>query len=150
MKRITIILFVFICIGLISFIPPKAAQNTGVVVIVNVKNPVETMTAGHIKLTFLKKIRKRWDNYPKTIKPIDYFDNTMLRKSFYNNVLKMDLQAAERFFLERQYQRAEIPPKKVNYASQVISYVTENEGAIGYLPADIKIPSTVKIVYRYP
>jgi hypothetical protein len=73
-----------------------------------------------------------------------------VQRAFYKNRLKMESPAVERYFVERQYQRAETPPKKVTSVANVIAFVKTNEGAIGYIPADTKLPAGVKIVLRYP
>ncbi|MCU0428554.1 MAG: hypothetical protein MUF42_01155 [Cytophagaceae bacterium] len=126
-------------------------QNLGteMVVIVNNSNPVSTLTSSQVKLTYLRKINKRWKELNKNILPVDRKSDQDLRKSFIKEVLQMSPEELSRYYTEREYQNAEAPPVKLNSDAEVIAYVESNVGAIGYVSkaAANANANKVKVVY---
>jgi len=139
------LLVIFISSGFIS--SPNVIQSD-LAVIINVDNPVATMTASQVKLTYLRKINKRWKELNKNIVPIDRKTDTESRKGFLKEVLQMTSDDFSRYFTEREYQNAEAPPVKFASDDEMIDYVENNIGAIGFVSKSaIKPGSKVKIVF---
>lgn len=139
------ILVVFISSGFIS--SPNAVQSE-LAVIVNADNPVATMTASQVKLTYLRKINKRWKELNKNIIPLDRKTDNEIRKSFLKEVLQMTSDDYSRYFTEREYANAEAPPVKLSSDDEIIEYVENNIGAIGFVSKSaIKAGGKVKIVF---
>jgi ABC-type phosphate transport system substrate-binding protein len=127
----------------------RAAYNTEneLVVIVNNANPVAAMTASQVKLTYLRKINKRWKELNKNIVPLDRKSDNEARKMFMKDVLQMSSDEVVRYFTEREYQNAEAPPVKFASDDEIIEYVENNVGAIAYVSkSSIKADSKVKVV----
>ena len=138
-------LVVFVSSGFIS--SPNATQSD-LAVIVNADNPVATLTASQVKLTYLRKINKRWKELNKNIVPLDRKTDSESRKGFLKEVLQMTSDDFSRYFTEREYQNAEAPPVKFGSDDEVIDYVENNIGAIGYVSKGaIKSGSKVTIVF---
>lgn len=147
MKKI-IIIIPFLLIVLSAFAP--AAE---IAIIVNKENTIEKLTVGEAKLYWLRKIKKRWPDINKNIKPVDRKSGNPEQDAFYAKVLGMSATDVETYFSTRQYEAAEKPQDKFASDAAVIDFVAEEAGAIGFvntasLTADAK--AKVKIVLIVP
>ena len=109
----TLSLFILLSTGfLLNSSTPKEMQGSEIVVVLNPNNPVTSMTAGEVKLMWLRKIKKRWPQLKKNIKPVDRSHSCTERDQFYNKILDMSADEVETYFIQKQYQNAEKPPEK--------------------------------------
>lgn len=143
--------FIMVGLGILiastSFVSAPAHLESETVVILNADNPVATMTASQVKLTYLRKINKRWKEINKNIVPLDRKADCDTRKVFYKDVLQMSSDEVTRYFTEREYQNAEAPPLKFATDDEIIEYVENNVGAIAFVnKASVKTGSKVKVV----
>jgi len=134
----------------LSAFAPAAPE---IAIIVNKENTVEKLTAGEVKLYWLRKIKKRWPELNKNIKPVDRKTSNPEQDAFYAKVLGMSAADVETYFSQRQYESAEKPQDKLASDAAIIDFVAEEAGAIGFvntasLTADAK--SKVKIVLLVP
>ncbi len=142
----------FLFILLLPFVNPPTGQDDtmGLVVIVNSANNTAALTKSEVKLTYLRKINKRWPGINKNIVPVDRRDMPETKKLFLAKLLNMSSQDMTRYFTEREYMNAEMPPVTFSSDAEIIDYVGENVGAIGYvnvnsINGDNK--SKVRVVY---
>lgn len=127
MKKI-IILIPFLLIVLSAFAPA-----TEIAIIVNKENTIDKLTVGEVKLYWLRKIKKRWPDLNKNIKPVDRKTSNPEQDAFYGKVLGMSATDVETYFSQRQYEAAEKPQDKFNSDSAIIDFVAEEAGAIGFV-----------------
>lgn len=129
-----------------SVLKPNHTEGE-LVIIINASNPVAVMTASQVKLTYLRKINKRWKEINKNIVPIDRKSDNEIRKSFMKEVLQMSSDEMSRYFTEREYQNAEAPPIKLTSDDDIIDYVSNNIGAIAFVSkSSLKGDNKVKVV----
>jgi hypothetical protein len=136
-------------ISLTSF--DHVASTTEYVMIVNSNNTIGEMSKDECKLYYLKKVKKRWPGINKNIKPSKLKITNATQKFFYYNVLLMTEQDVEYYFSQKQYSSAELPPAAFDSESEIVQYVSNEIGAIGFVKessigSDMK--SKVKIIYR--
>lgn len=148
MKK-TILLISILFVTLSAFAP--AAPELAI--IVNKENTIDKLTAGEVKLYWLRKIKKRWPDLNKNIKPVDRKTSNPEQDAFYAKVLGMSAADVETYFSQRQYESAEKPQDKLASDAAIIDFVAEEAGAIGFvnsasLTADAK--SKVKVVLLVP
>ena len=146
MKRILLLLF----IGLLMSFKMNNTSGSSIAIIVNKDNPVATLSAGEVKLYWLRKIKKRWPEINKNIRPADYKSKNAAQETFYATILKMSASDVETYFTQKQYESAEKPQDKLASSSAMVDFVAGEPGAIGYvdastLSADDK--AKVKIVF---
>ncbi len=125
-------------------------KEYGFVVIINPKNPVKSMTKSEVKLTYLRKINKRWPGINKNIVPVDRKDMPDFKRNFLSDLINMSAQDMSRYFTERQYMNAEMPPITFGTDEEIVDYVANNIGAIGYISIGSLTESTrnkVKVVF---
>jgi ABC-type phosphate transport system substrate-binding protein len=110
-------------------------RNAGIeiAVIVNKENPIQTLTVSEAKLYYLRKLKKRWPRINKNIMPADRKKKCSEQEAFYAKVLGMSATEVEQYFVNRQLQNAERPQDKFMTESEIINFVEEEPGAIGYV-----------------
>ena len=132
-----------------SFDIKHGATAESIVVIVNKGNPVTTLSASEVKLYYLRKIKKRWPEINKNIRPADLKKQCGERDAFYA-LLGLSDSEVEQYFVTKQLQNAERPPDKFATEAELIDFVAEEIGSIGYIKASSITPGVsakVKVVF---
>lgn len=127
--KTTFILAALLFMTLTAFAP----AGTEVAIIINKENPVEKLTAGEAKLYWLRKIKKRWPELNKNIKPVDRKTKNAEQDAFYAKVLGMSAADVETYFNAKQYESGEKPQDKFSSDAEIIAFVGEEAGAIGFV-----------------
>ncbi len=133
-------------IMLTAFAP---AAGPELAVVINKDNPVDKLTAGEVKLFWLRKIKKRWRISIKNIKPADRKTKTAEQDAFYTKVLGMSANDVETYFTQKQYESGEKPQDKFTTDGAIIDFVGEEAGAIGFVNTAALTPEArtkVKVV----
>jgi ABC-type phosphate transport system substrate-binding protein len=129
-----------------TFLTPAPPE---VAIIVNTENPVGQLSAGEVKLYWLRKIKKRWPVVNKNIKPVDRKTTNPDQDIFYSKVLGMSASDVETYFNQKQYESGEKPQDKFGSDDAIIDFVSQEVGAIGFVNASslsAQAKSKVKIV----
>ncbi|NJK86124.1 MAG: hypothetical protein HC906_09295 [Bacteroidales bacterium] len=122
-------------------------QSGSLVIIVSKNNPVNQLTVQEVKNYYLRKSKSRWPQNNSLIFPIDYKENTALRKKFLKDVLHMTGEEFSTYFYQQKISNGDRPPIEVNDITQVISGIEKFEGGIGYaFRSEITDINKVKIV----
>lgn len=131
-----------------SFTIPASPPAVEIAVIVNASNPVEKLSSEIVKNFWLRRFVKRWKETSKSILPADRKNKCSEQEVFYNSVLGLDPSAVEAYLSARQYQSGDAPIQKFASDADIISYVSREPGAIGYINAASlsKSDNGVKIV----
>jgi ABC-type phosphate transport system substrate-binding protein len=127
--KTTFILAVLLFVTLTAFAPAA----TEVAIIISKENPVEKLTAGEVKLYWLRKIKKRWPELNKNIKPVDRKTKNAEQDLFYAKVLGMSSADVETYFNAKQYESGEKPQDKFSSDAEITAFVGEEAGAIGFV-----------------
>jgi len=145
MKKIILIVLV----GLLMSFKINSNSGTSIAIIVNKENPVASLTAGDVKLYWLRKIKKRWPEINKNIRPADFKSSNGAQQTFYGTVLKMSGSDVQTYFTQKQYESAEKPADKLSSNEAMVEFVSAEAGAIGYIDESALTPdmkSKVKVV----
>ena len=120
------------------------------VVIVHPSNATNEMTISQAKLFYTRKIKRYWPNN-MPIRPVALKGKTGLQTSFYHKVLRMSQEEVEGYFKQRQFANAESAPVEVSSESEMVEYVSNNGGAIGFVSASVAEANKgkVKILCRF-
>lgn len=113
-------------------------------VIVHSEVPVESLTRSELSEIFLKS-RVTWpDGTP--IRPIDHPIRSSLRARFLQAVYGKSPRFMTRYWHRRIFAGRDLPPPEAISDADVVAFVRQNRGAIGYVSAAGSIPDGVKIV----
>lgn len=109
------------------------AKAQSMAVIVNNDNPIGSMKQIEVKLYYLRKIKQIWPGTDSSIQPVQMSTNSDAKSTFLSAILKMSEEEVAAYFKQRQFANAEQMPPSFSNDAQVIKYVSENKGAIGYV-----------------
>ena len=118
-------------------VSPLTAQDLPFKVIVNASNSISAMTKSQVSNLFLKKVVE-WKNGLKVL-PVDLVERFTVRQRFTNEIHGRKITAVKAYWNKQKFSgRNWPPPEKASY-DEVLKYVEENAGAIGYIPESIQI-----------
>lgn len=138
MKSINYFLLAF----LLCVLSPKLFADE-MVVIINMKNPVTSLTEKETREYFLQNV-DRW-KFGKKIRLSDNQNSDKMRESFLQQILRMTPIEIERYWLEQQYSRAKRPPTVLSSNQEVLRFVRKFKGAIGVVDRSA-VNDEVKVV----
>ena len=126
------IFFSLIVCLLSAFMP--AGGGADLAIIVNKENSISTLSESEVKLYWLRKIKKRWPDINKNIRPADYKSKNAAQTAFYAKVLGLSAGDVETYFTQKQYESGEKPQDKFTGDKDLIEFVATEVGAIGFVP----------------
>ncbi len=133
-----IFLFVVVVFCTISGVSAQSYK-----IIVNKTNAVETISQKELAMVFLKK-KKKWEN-GTLISPIDQQASAQVRGSFSKQVFKKNVAAIRSYWQRAIFSGMDAGPIEKESDKDVIEYVKNNKGAIGYI-SDTTQVSGVKVL----
>ena len=137
-KHFIVSLITVLLMWFVSGFTTIISGGTSVAVIISNDNPIAfkdnpSLSVSEVKSYFLRKIKKRWSETNKTILPVDRKKSCPEQNIFYSKVLKMSISEVENYFLEKQYQNGETLPESFSSDKEIIDFVGDEIGAIGYV-----------------
>jgi len=110
------------------------------------------LSLSEAKLYYMRKLKSRWPGINKNIKPATRKSKCAERDAFCSTVLKMTDVETDNYFAERQFQNAEKQPDRVNSDAEMIEFVSQEVGAIGFInlkSASAETRAKVKVVLEF-
>jgi ABC-type phosphate transport system substrate-binding protein len=101
------------------------------VVIVHVSNPNAGMPRRFVADAFLKK-STRWTD-GSVIRPVDLPADSSTRAHFSDDVLNRSVAAVKSYWQQMIFSGRDVPPPELANDDEVVRYVAQNAGAIGYV-----------------
>lgn len=116
------------------------------VIIVHPGNRQDVLRKTFIADAFLKKIT-RWSN-GTSIRPADLSYSSAARRAFSRFVLNRSAGAVRAYWQQRIFAGLDVPPPHFDRDDDIVRYVLNNEGAIGYATAstDLKGTRIIRVV----
>ena len=131
--------------GLLLF-GASAVWAEDIVVVVNDKAPVQSLTEQDIKDIYLGETGF-WGS--TAIKPIGYQDGTSIQSSFLDKVIKTSENVYKTYWIKRIFREGGVPPAKAATPEEALRDVSSNVGGITYVPASaLSGASGVREVFR--
>lgn len=112
-------------------------------VIVNPKNPIESVEREFLRNAWLKKEEEWADG--DTIRPIDLSWKFAVRDRFTRQVIKKTPAQLKSYWSQQVFSGKGVPPAEADAVADVIGYVLANPGAVGYVPFDVD-PHGAKVI----
>jgi ABC-type phosphate transport system substrate-binding protein len=103
-------------------------------VIVNIDSQIESITIGNISDYFLKK-KLYWNNDMKIV-PVDQIVNSKVRESFTKIIHEKSVAQIRAFWQQSVFSGKAVPPVEKASDQEVIDFVMQHKGAIGYVSSD--------------
>ncbi|HUJ58172.1 MAG TPA: hypothetical protein VLX92_06760 [Kofleriaceae bacterium] len=134
------VLVLAVMVGLAA---PTRAGNDGYKVIVNPKNPITAIDRDFLRNAFLKKVSEWSDGL--TIRPIDLSAQFPARARFTREVLRKSANQLRSYWNQQIFSGKGVPPPEAGSTADLVTYVLDHPGAVGYLPSDAD-PGRAKVV----
>jgi ABC-type phosphate transport system substrate-binding protein len=135
MKNILLLLGVFLIAG--------AANAQSYKIIVNSANSATSISKSEVSDYLLKK-KTKWSSGEK-VAPIDQSDKSVIREDFSKEVLGKSVGAVKSYWQQAVFAGTGTPPVEKKSDAEVVEFVKENTGAIGYVSAGAST-SEVKVL----
>ena len=127
--------------------PALAQQTEPYVIVVNARNPISSMSAEELARVFLKK-QKTWED-GSAVLPVDLPEDSQVRETFTRDVLGRSTSAVRAFWQQMIFSGRDVLPVVRDDPGAVISYVSSNTYAIGYVAPNTPLDDQVKVVEVY-
>jgi ABC-type phosphate transport system substrate-binding protein len=137
LKRFSKILLV---LGLLA---PGLAAAADFVVIVNPANKTGSLSKGDLQRFFLRNATSWSSGDP--CKPVDLPKASPVRVAFSKDVLGRNMAALDQFWTHSVFSGRAVPPSERKSEREVLEFVRENQGAIGYVSAGAALEGVKKI-----
>jgi len=113
------------------------------VVVVNKANPVVNLAKAQLLAIYLGD-EIVWENQNR-IYPVTLTTNQSITKTFFEKGLRKKVERVKRIWVKLSLSGKTSPPKILNSVAQVVEYISQNEGAIGFIPVE-KLDERVKTI----
>lgn len=113
-------------------------------IIVNKANSVDGLSKAELHNIYLGNT-STWGN-SKQIIIVDYIADNELRKNFSKDYLDLSPKRVSMIWIKASLSGKTVPPKVFHTEDEIIRFVSENEGAIGYLSKPRELPESLKII----
>ncbi len=130
-KKCNVLLLIFILFFMGQ--EGKTQESTVYKIIINSSNSETSLKKVQVARLFLKKVTI-WKNNDNVL-PVDLLKSSPIRKQFSKEVLDKSISAINSFWLKKLYSGRGIPPAEHKTDLEVLQYVQEHPGAIGYVSA---------------
>ena len=124
---------------LLSFGPwiPAAEAQPAFRIITHRSNPVATLTKTQVSKILLKKVSK-WE-HGEGVKAVDQGGAGTVREIFTKEIHGRSVTSIKRYWQRVVFSGDGTPPPELGSDSEVVEYVSQNAGAIGYVSADASL-----------
>jgi len=129
MKTLKLILiFCLLFLFTLSFAQTKGSFK----VIVHKSNSNSSLNKVEISKLFLKKTT-RWKGSKQKVEPVDLVDTSPVRENFSTEIHNKKVGAIKAYWQKLIFSGRRVPPPEKKTDIDVLKYVHENTGAIGYV-----------------
>ncbi|MDY0091295.1 MAG: hypothetical protein RBT80_01175 [Candidatus Vecturithrix sp.] len=100
--------------------------------VVHVSNPVSELTKIEISNLFLKKVNK-WKESGESVLPVDLVEDSPIRVQFSESIHGRKIASIKAYWQKQIFSGRGVPPEEKKSEDEVLKYISENPGAIGYV-----------------
>lgn len=135
-----------IALPLILFLStPVIVSAEDIAVIANSHFPINKVNRSILKKVYLGK---KVNEGRLKIVPIDYQDNSPVRRDFIGKLLISTVGKYQAYWLKQVFREGRTPPRSVQDTRMMIDAVRKTKGAIGYLyVSDLQKKQGIKVLY---
>jgi ABC-type phosphate transport system substrate-binding protein len=136
-----------VAVGVMTALPPGAGadQPTPLLfqIIVHPSNPAASVDRKFVLDVFLRKTT-RWPN-EQPVRPVDLPTDSPTRQRFSGVALGRSVSAVKAYWLQVIFSGHGVPPPEIDSDEQVVRFVAQTAGAIGYVSGTAKTEGTKTI-----
>lgn len=117
--------------ALLAILLPATAAAADYVVVVNPSIQITSLSRAQLGRLFLRS-STQWPS-GEHVKPVDLSKGSPARVAFTKEVLGRSLGAIEQYWTQAVFSGRAVPPPEKRTDAEVLAYVRETPGAIGYV-----------------
>jgi ABC-type phosphate transport system substrate-binding protein len=121
-----------------------AANPEGFVVVVHADNPATSVKRDELSRIFFKR-QTRWPT-GVVAEPLDLSTSQVARVFFTSAVHGKSVGAVRAFWQQQIFSGRDVPPPEKGSEREVLAYVAEHPGAVGYVSANTPLIAGVKTI----
>lgn len=121
-----------------------ASAQDNVWIVANVTDQGFSLTKTEVRNLFMSSATSK--DY--VLDPVALSPGNRIRAVFNAKIIALPESRIQSYWAQMRFSGRQTPPVEFSSLDALISYVSENDGAIGYVPADTVLPENVRIVYR--
>lgn len=123
---------------------PARAQDESFQVVAHPSVSAPDISQQALRQIFLKR-KTRWDDGSRIL-PVDQEFDRPVRSSFSEDVLGRSADAMQTYWQAQIFSGRALPPTVLDDDEDVLNYVSSTIGAVGYVSAEARVPSGVKVL----
>lgn len=132
-------------VALCAFVLPlPAAAESPYEVVVNSANPTASISSERLAGVFLKDVPNWADGQPAV--PVDQSAVATAREAFSQDVFGQSSIVIQSYWTHEMRAGRKSPPPVMKSDQEVLTFVAENPGAVGYVAAGTKLRGKVKVL----
>jgi ABC-type phosphate transport system substrate-binding protein len=115
-------------------------------VVVNPRNPVTSVDRAWVTQAFLKKATS-WRNGPP-LRPVDLQSSSSIRRQFTEEMIGRSVVAVKSYWQQMIFSGRALPPPELTTDAEVLHYVLQHPGAIGYVSGGADVRAVKVLVVK--
>jgi hypothetical protein len=144
--KLILALAVALCSGAVPRANGADQAATGFRVVVHAGNSAPSAPSDFVMNAFLKNT-SRWPE-GEPIQPVDLRFGSPVREAFSKSILQRSAAAVRNYWQQRIFTGRGVPPPEVSSDAEVIRYVQEHPGAIGYISTQVDAANVKVLIIR--
>jgi ABC-type phosphate transport system substrate-binding protein len=125
---------------------PASALAADPVVVVHPSNPATSLTRREVVRYFLRQ-SSDWPT-GEHVRPVDQSKSSPVRQTFSSELLGKSIDAVEQYWIQAVFAGRAVPPLEKRGDAEVLAYVRDNPGAIGYVSAGASLDGVKRLPVR--
>ena len=121
-----------------------AVAQEGVWVVANVKSHDFKLTKAEIRNLFMSS----GTAFSEVLSPVAMTPGSRTRAIFNAKIIGLPESRIQSYWAQMRFSGRKTSPIEFDHLEVMITYISNTEGAIGYVPADTLLPEKITVVYR--
>lgn len=117
----------------------KASEQ--IVVVAHLRTPLSSLEKHEIRNLFMGGVL---DN----LSPVTYVPGVKERLIFNTRILGLTESRIQSYWAQMRFSGRNHPPVEVKTIDEMLDYLLQHEGSVGYLPADKALPPPLTVIYK--
>ncbi|MEP1383515.1 MAG: hypothetical protein ABJJ44_11505 [Paraglaciecola sp.] len=137
MKKLLLLLLASCC-------SPYTYPSDAIIVVANTPDKSIHLNRQQIRNLFMGGV------IPYNLKAIALPSNNQTRVLFNTKVVGLTESRVQSYWAQMRFTGRKKQPKLIENELSMLNYLIENQGAVGYLPANTKLPKSLTVLYTSP
>lgn len=143
-RRDAVVVLSLLALQAVGLGAARAAGASEFVVIVHPDNPRTAVERAFLAKAFLKEV-SRWP-HDEQVQPVDLGRDSPTRARFSERVIGRSVAAVRNYWQQRIFSGRGLPPPEMSSDEQVVRFVLEHRGGVGYVSPRADLGKTKPIV----